>query len=164
MSPSPQCRAMPLSGVPGYYSHLPLATCYVNVWQIGVPLARPGGSCKIRVVVLFIGSYVILGHFVPLPLITDKISAKVATMVEKKLAESHASLERRFELLAKQLLEHGQHTPGEVGDIQRPHGVATVGWFSSGRPLHHLWPSGVTSTPERCGGCCGAGRMWQDIT
>lgn len=35
-------------------------------------------------------------------------------MVEKKLAESHASLERRFELLAKQLLEHGQHTPGEV--------------------------------------------------
>eukprot|EP00434_Breviolum_minutum_P011926 symbB.v1.2.010518.t1/scaffold690.1/size332707/16 len=54
---------------------------------------------------------------------------EVATMVEKKLAESHASLERRFELLAKQLLEHGQHTPG------------------------------VTSTPERCGGCCGAGRV-----
>ena len=54
---------------------------------------------------------------------------KVATMVEKKLAESHASLERRFELLAKQLLEHGQHTPGEVGDFQRPHGVTTVGWL-----------------------------------
>lgn len=65
------------------------------------------------------------GIFFPLPL----ISAKVATMVEKKLAESHASLERRFELLAKQLLEHGQHTPGEVRDIQRPHGVATVGWL-----------------------------------
>lgn len=39
-------------------------------------------------------------------------------MVEKKLAESHASLERRFELLAKQLLEHGQHTPGIFGDLR----------------------------------------------
>ena len=45
----PQCRAMALSGVPCYYSHLPLATCYVNVWRIGVPLVRPRGSKILRV-------------------------------------------------------------------------------------------------------------------
>ena len=39
-------------------------------------------------------------------------------MVEKKLAESHASLERKFEQLAKQLLNQG-FGPGQISCVLR---------------------------------------------
>lgn len=56
----------------------------------------------------------------------DSVS-EVGAMLEKRIAESHASLERKFEHLAKQLLEPG--APAAPG----------------------------VSPPERCNGCCGGG-------
>ena len=40
------------------------------------------------------------------------VFCQVGAMLEKRIAESHASLERKFEHLAKQLLEPGATAPG----------------------------------------------------
>jgi len=44
-----------------------------------------------------------------------RVFCQVGAMLEKRIAESHASLERKFEHLAKQLLEPGATAaPGQV--------------------------------------------------